>query len=69
MHTDYQIDALLARGGEAGSIFDRLMAMPRPAADAANEWDRAVSSRFQTHLVKQMRSLIGHGGNDNRNAA
>jgi hypothetical protein len=58
MHTDRQIDALLARGGEAGSIFDRLMAMPRPAADAANEWDRAVIGRMEAHLSRRMRDLL-----------
>jgi hypothetical protein len=58
MHTDRQIDALLASGGEAGSIFDRLMAMPRPAADAANEWDRAVIGRMEAHLSRRMRDLL-----------
>jgi hypothetical protein len=70
MHHEREIDALLSQD-DAGSIIDRLMAMPQQTgkAQGANEWDRAVSSRFQTHLVKQMRSLIDLGGNDNRNAA
>ncbi|MFC3208813.1 MAG: hypothetical protein WA973_01790 [Mesorhizobium sp.] len=63
MHHEREIDALLSTS-EAGSIFDRLMAMPRTdeTATQANEWDRAVASRFQTHLVKQMRSVIDNGG-------
>lgn len=63
MHHEREIDALLSTS-EAGSIFDRLMAMPRTdeAAAQTNEWDRAVASRFQTHLVKQMRSVIDNGG-------
>jgi hypothetical protein len=70
MHQEREIDALLSQG-DAGSIFDKLMALPRPAeqAQTGNEWDRAVASRFQTHLVKQMRSLIDHGGNDQQHAA
>lgn len=69
MHTEPEIDALLSPS-EAGSIFDRLMAMPSTgkAATEANEWDRAVASRFQSHLVKQMRSVI-HGGGCRQNAA
>lgn len=58
MHTDHQIDALLARGGEAGSIFDRLMAMPRPAGGADSEWDRAVMGRMEAHLSRRMRDLL-----------
>lgn len=58
MHTDNQIDALLARGGEAGSIFDRLMAMPHPAGGADNEWDRAVMGRLEAHLARRMRDLL-----------
>jgi hypothetical protein len=69
MHTDYQIDALLARGGEAGSIFDRLMAMPRPAADAANEWDRAVIGRLETHLARRMRDMLDGAGDGRKDAA
>jgi hypothetical protein len=69
MHTDYQIDALLSRGGEAGSIFDRLMAMPRPAADAANEWDRAVINRLETHLARRMRDMLDGAGDGRKDAA
>ena len=69
MHTDYQIDALLARGGEAGSIFDRLMAMPRPAADAVNEWDRAVLGRLETHLARCMRDQLDGAGEIRKDAA
>lgn len=62
MHHEHEIDALLSQG-EAGSIVDRLMALPNPAETTRdNEWDRAVASRFQTHLVKQMRQVIGSGG-------
>lgn len=63
MHNEHEIDALLSPS-EAGSIFDRLMAMPRTgkAATEVNEWDRAVANRFQSHLVKQMRSVIDNGG-------
>jgi hypothetical protein len=69
MHHEHEIDALLSPG-DAGSIIDRLMAMPHPTgkAEGANEWDRAISNRFQTHLAKQMRSLID-GGNDRHQAA
>jgi hypothetical protein len=69
MHTDRQIDALLARGGEAGSIFDRLMAMPRPAADAANEWDRAVIGRMEAHLSRRMRDLLDGADDVRKDAA
>ena len=68
MHTDYQIDALLSRGSEAGTIFDRLMAMPRPASDAANEWDRAVIGRLEAHLSRRMRALLD-GADDGRKDA
>lgn len=63
MHHEHELDALLSPS-ETGSIFDRLMALPRPAekAQTANEWDRAVASRFQTHLAKHMRSVIDNGG-------
>lgn len=69
MHHEHEIDALLSPNG-TGSIFDRLMALPRTTeqAQAANEWDRAVASRFQTNLVKQMRSLLD-GGNHRPHAA
>ena len=63
MHTEREIDALLSPS-EAGSIFDRLMAMPHAhdSAAQANEWDRAVASRFQAHLVREMRSVLDNGG-------
>ncbi|MER8791494.1 hypothetical protein NKH71_27185 [Mesorhizobium sp. M0983] len=59
MQHEREIDALLS-SGEAGSILDRLMALPHPkhGALSANEWDRAVASRFETHLARQMRSQI-----------
>ncbi len=63
MHQEREIDALLSPE-EAGSIFDRLMAMPHAdQADAqASQWERAVASRFQAHLVRQMRAVIDNGG-------
>lgn len=69
MHHERELDALLSPS-EAGTIFDRLMAMPQSGNNAkeANEWDRAVASRFQTHLVKQMRSLIDHDNSRDRAA-
>jgi len=69
MQNEREIDALLSPG-EAGSIIDRLMAMPRKTDDAkvSNEWDRAVASRFETHLARQMRSQID-GAGDRQNAA
>lgn len=69
MQNEREIDALLSPG-EAGSIIDRLMAMPHPkdGTHRSNEWDRAVASRFETHLARQMRSQIDAGG-DRRNAA
>ena len=69
MHTDYQIDALLARGGDAGTIFERLMAMPGPAAEAANEWDRAVIGRLEAHLARRMRDLLDGAGDTRKDAA
>lgn len=69
MQTDRQIDALLASGGEAGSIFDRLMAMPHPAAGAANEWDRAVIGRLEAHLARRMRDMLDGAGDVRRDAA
>jgi len=67
MQNEREIDALLSPG-EAGSIIDRLMAMPRKTDDAriSNEWDRAVASRFEVRLAKQMRSQID---GDRQNAA
>jgi hypothetical protein len=67
MQHEREIDALLSLG-DAGSIIDRLMALPRPTDDVKNEWDRAVSSRFEVRLVKQMRSQID-GGGDHQKAA
>jgi len=61
MHEDREIDALLSNGG-TDSIIDRLMALPRPAEnEACGEWDRAVASRMQVHLARQMRSLLEQG--------
>jgi hypothetical protein len=62
MQSEHEIDALLSPS-EAGSIFDRLMAMPRTGKAAAetNEWDRAVANRFQAHLARQMRTVIDGG--------
>jgi len=42
--------------------------LPRPTDDVKNEWDRAVSSRFEVRLARQMRSQIDNGG-DRQNAA
>lgn len=69
MQQDREIDALLSNGG-TGSIFDRLMALPHPAAsEACDEWDRVVASRLQAHLSRQMRALLEQGGQRSRNAA
>ncbi|TGQ40793.1 hypothetical protein EN859_014470 [Mesorhizobium sp. M00.F.Ca.ET.216.01.1.1] len=59
----------LLSSGETGSIIDRLMALPHPkeGVRSANEWDRAVASRFETHLARQMRSRIDSAG-DRQNA-
>lgn len=60
MQEDREIDALLSNGG-TDSIIDRLMALPRPAAnEACGQWDRAVASRLQLHLARQMRALLDH---------
>ena len=69
MQHEREIDALLS-SGETGSIIDRLMALPRKTDDAkvSNEWDRAVSNRFEVRLVRQMRSQID-AGSDRQNAA
>lgn len=69
MQHEREIDALLSPG-ETGSIIDRLMAMPHPKDGArhSNEWDRAVASRFETHIARQMRSQID-GGGDRQSAA
>ena len=70
MQHEREIDALLS-GSEAGSIIDRLMALPQPKDDGyvANEWDRAVSSRFQSRLVNQMPTLIEGATEAHRSAA
>lgn len=69
MQQDREIDALLSNG-RTDSIFDRLMALPRPAAsEACDEWDRAVASRLQVHLSRQMRALLEQGEQHSRNAA
>ena len=60
MQHEREIDALLS-SGETGSIIDRLMALPRPTDDVENQWDRAVSNRFEVRLVRQMRSQIDAG--------
>src|SRR5215216_3161274 len=57
MQHEREIDALLS-SGETGSIIDRLMALPRPTDSVKNEWDRAVSSRFEVRLARQMRSQM-----------
>ncbi len=69
MNTEHEIDALLSRD-ENGSIIDRLMAMPRPATDPKkpSEWDRAVAGRFEAHLARRMRAVIG-GAEQSRTAA
>ncbi|CAN7273313.1 hypothetical protein [Mesorhizobium sp. LjNodule214] len=63
MQHEREIDALLS-SGEAGSIIDRLMALPHPkdGTRRMNEWDRAVASRFEIHLARQMRSQIDGAG-------
>jgi hypothetical protein len=69
MQHEHEIDALLSPG-EAGSIIDRLMTLPylKDGVQRMNEWDRAVASRFETHLARQMRSQID-GGSDRQNVA
>jgi len=66
MQHEREIDALLS-SGYAGSIIDRLMALPHPKR-STNEWDRAVASRFETHLARQMRSRID-GASDRQDTA
>ncbi|PBC05596.1 hypothetical protein [Mesorhizobium sp. WSM3860] len=65
MQHEREIDALLS-SGEAGSIIDRLMALPHPkdGAGEANEWDRAVAARLETALAKSMRSRMVREGRD-----
>ncbi|WP_245275370.1 hypothetical protein [Mesorhizobium sp. LSHC422A00] len=67
MQYEREIDALLS-SGETGSIIDRLMALPRPTDSVKNEWDRAVSSRFELRLARQIRSQMDAGG-ERQNAA
>ena len=67
MQHEREIDALLS-SGETGSIIDRLMALPRPTDNVKNEWDRAVSSRFEVRLARQMRSQMD-AGSDREHAA
>lgn len=69
MQHEHEIDALLS-SGETGSIIDRLMALPhgKDGIRGATEWDRAVASRFETHLARQMRSQID-GGSAQQDAA
>ena len=58
MQHERDIDALLSPDRTA-SVFDRLMALPQPGVGVqADEWTRAVSGRFEAHLVRQMRALI-----------
>jgi hypothetical protein len=59
MQHEREIDALLSPS-EAGSIIDRLMALPNPkdGARKTNEWDRAVAARLETALARSMRSRI-----------
>ena len=59
MQHEREIDALLSPS-EAGSIIDRLMALPhsKHGARRTNEWDRAVATRLETALAKSMRSHI-----------
>ncbi|UVK55532.1 hypothetical protein DBIPINDM_002061 [Mesorhizobium sp. AR02] len=67
MQHEREIDALLS-SGEAGSIIDRLMALPhsKDSARKANEWDRAVAARLEIVLANSMRSrIVG----ESRNAA
>jgi hypothetical protein len=67
MQHEREIDALLS-SGETGSIIDRLMALPRSTDDLKNEWDRAVSNRFEVRLVRQMRTQMD-AGSERQNAA
>jgi hypothetical protein len=59
MQHEREIDALLSPS-EAGSIIDRLMALPhsKDGGRRTNEWDRAVVARLETALAKSMRSRI-----------
>jgi cob(I)alamin adenosyltransferase len=56
---DPQIARLLDRAEEAGSIVDRLLAIPgSDAAVATTEWDRAVARRLERRLSATLRELI-----------
>ncbi|WP_192253573.1 hypothetical protein [Mesorhizobium silamurunense] len=65
MQHEREIDAMLSPS-EAGSIIDRLMALPysKDGARKTNEWDRAVAARLETALVRSMRSRIVGEGRD-----
>ncbi|TPI48667.1 hypothetical protein FJW05_04715 [Mesorhizobium sp. B2-9-1] len=65
MQHEREIDALLS-SGEAGSIIDRLMALPhsKDGGRKTNEWDRAVAARLETALAKSMRTRIVGDGRD-----
>lgn len=70
MQHEREIEALLT-SNEAGSIVDRLMAMPHAVQPPkqANEWDRAVAGRLEASLVKQMRRLIEPAEGGRKDAA
>ena len=70
MTNEHEIDALLSRDKSA-SIFDGLMALPWPhgVAGSSREWDRAVASRFEAHLVARMREVIAPVAAQRRTAA
>jgi hypothetical protein len=65
MQHEREIDALLSPS-EAGSIIDRLMALPhsKDGARKTSEWDRAVAARLEIVLAKSMRSRIVSDGRD-----
>ncbi|AZO72263.1 MAG: hypothetical protein E5V92_30060 [Mesorhizobium sp.] len=65
MQHEREIDALLSPS-EAGSIIDRLMALPhsKDGARKTNEWDRAVAARLETALARSMRTRIVGEGRD-----
>lgn len=57
-----EIEALLSLS-KSNSIIDGLLAMPRAGqTDAANEWDRAVSSRLQSKLAQMLRDKLDDVG-------
>lgn len=57
-----EIEVLLSRREDA-SFVDSLLALPgQVSADKRpNEWDRAINSRLEAALAKQLRSLIDKG--------